>query len=177
MRLTTCAVLASAMGLCSCSSPMIAEQSQQGADVPCNVTAPNGVAPGPGTAHRGSYGNHLLAVGPFGLWPNGTVVFKPTGAGFQTPEGFLVMKFGWTLGRDGQLQVTGHRLDGEALPLRASIGGASEPPNFKPSYLIFSTPGCWEVNAQISGIADSKLTFVTRIVKVGEGPPDRLDPQ
>src|SRR5207244_1450078 len=97
----------------------------------------------------------------FGLWPNGTIVFKPNGPGFQTREGFLVMKFGWTMGRDGKLQVTGHRLDGNAPPLRASIGNAIEPPNFKPSYLIFATPGCWQVNAKIDGADDSNLTFVT----------------
>ena len=171
MRLTTCVVLVSAIGLCS--SPMIA---QQGADVPCNVTAPNGVAPGSGVPQRDAYGNQLLAVA-FGLWPNGTVVFKPGGPGFQTREGFLAMKFGWTLAREGTLQVTGHRLDGEALPLRASIGSAVEPPNFKPSYLIFPTPGCWQVDAQIAGVTDSRLTFVTRVVKIGDGPAGRLDPQ
>ena len=165
MRLTTCVVLASVISLCS--SPVVAQQPQQGADVPCNVTAPNGVL----------YGNQLLSVGPFGLWPDGTVVFRPGGAGFQTRDGFLVMKFGWTLDREGKLEVTGHRLDGDAPRLRAAIGSAIEPPNFKPSYLIFPTPGCWEVSAQISDIADSKLTFITRVVKVGEGPAGRLDPQ
>ena len=160
MRITCVALVSAAIGLCS--SPIIAQQTQQGADVPCNVTAPNGVAPGSGMPQRDFYGNQLLAVGPFGLWPNGTVVFKPTGAGFQTSEGFLVMKFGWTLGRDGKLQVTGHRLDGNArAPARLNWEHHHQP-NFKPSYLIFPTPGCWEVNAKIDGADNSKLTFVTR---------------
>ena len=155
-------VVASVISLCS--SPLVA-QPQQGADVPCNVTASSGAL----------YGNQLLSVS--GLRSNGTVVFRPGGAGFQTRDGFLVMKFGWTLNREGTLQVTGHRLDADAPRLRAAIGSAIEPPNFKPSYLIFPTPGCWEVTAQISDITDSKLTFITRVVKVGEGPAGRLDPQ
>ena len=153
-----------------------ARQVQEGVDIPCNVTAPNGIMPGSTGPQKGIHGNRHLAVGPFGLWPNGTVLFKPGGAGFQTRDGFLVMKFGWTLGSAGKLLVTGHRLDGQAPPLRASIGTSVDPPNFKPSYLIFPTPGCWEVNAQISDVEDSKLTFVTRVVKIGEGPSGRLDP-
>jgi hypothetical protein len=41
---------------------------------------------------------------------------------------------------------------------------------FQPSYLIFPTPGCWEVTALVGAHEDSKLTFVTNIVKIGEGP-------
>ena len=170
MRLSICVVLAWVIAVCS--SPIIA---QEGAEVACKVTAPNEKMPGSAEPRRGFHGNRLLAVGPFGLWPNGTVVFKPGGAGFQTRDGALVMKFGWTLGSTGELKVSGHRLDGDAAPLRASIGNAIDPPNFKPSYLIFPTPGCWEVNAQIAGLEDSKLTFVTRVVKIGEGPSGRLD--
>jgi hypothetical protein len=33
----------------------------------------------------------------------------------------------------------------------------------QPSYLIFSTPGCWEVTALVGGHEDSKLTFVTTL--------------
>jgi hypothetical protein len=174
MRLNMCVVLLSAIGVCS--SPMIAQQLQEGAQVPCDVTAPNGVMPGSAEPQKGIHGNRLLAVGPFGLWPNGTVVFKPGGAGFQTSDGSLVMKFGWTLGREGRLVVTGHRLDGHAPPLQSSIKPTDNLPHFYPSYLIFPTPGCWEVNAQIGDVEDSKLTFVTRVVKIGNGPAGRWDP-
>jgi hypothetical protein len=149
--------------------------AQEGADVPCNVTAPNGVVPGSLEPQKGIYGNRLLAVGSFGLWPNGTVVFKPGGAGFLTRDGSLVMKFGWTLASPGKLQVTGRRLNRDASPLRASIG-SSDDPRFKPSFLIFPTSGCWEVAAQIGDVENSKLTFVTRVVKIGEGPAGRWDP-
>jgi len=36
--------------------------------------------------------------------------------------------------------------------------------------LIFPTPGCWEVTAQIGDRADSRITFVTRVEKIGDGP-------
>ena len=47
--------------------------------------------------------------------------------------------------------------------------------SFQASYLIFSTPGCWEVNAQVGEREDSKITFVTKVVKIGDG-PTRWDP-
>jgi len=65
------------------------------------------------------------------LEPNGTVVFKPGGAGFQTKEGALGMKFGWTRGIRGKINQVGDR-------------------------------------------EDSKITFVTRVEKIGDGPAYRL---
>jgi hypothetical protein len=79
------------------------------------------------------------------------------------------MKFGWTRAARGPLNVSGHRLDADAPPLRADIrpsGGLG----FQASALIFSMPGCWEVVAQIGDIEESKLVFVTSVVKIGEGP-------
>src|SRR5882672_2829022 len=90
-------------------------------DSTCQVTSPNGIMAGSSEPEAGSYGNALLSVGPFGLWPNGTVVFKPGGAGFVTQDGSLGMKFGWTRGIRGQLTISGRRLDAPALPLRAQI--------------------------------------------------------
>jgi len=75
----------------------------------CHVTTPNGIVAGSSERNEKSYGNALLSVGPFGLWPNGTVVFKPGGAGFQTKDEGLGMKFGWTRGIPGKLNVTGRR--------------------------------------------------------------------
>jgi hypothetical protein len=73
----------------------------------CLVTTPKGIVAGSSERNERSYGNALLSVGPLGLWPNGTVVFKPGGAGFQTKEGALGMKFGWTRSIPGKLNVTG----------------------------------------------------------------------
>lgn len=136
----------------------------------CRVTTPNGIVAGSSERNEASYGNALLSVGPFGLWPNGTVVFKPGGAGFQTQEGALGMKFGWTRGIRGKLNVSGRRIDADAPPLRFETGTPDSDSGFLASYLIFSMPGCWEVTAQIGDREDSKITFVTRVKKIGDGP-------
>jgi hypothetical protein len=138
----------------------------------CHVTTPNGIVAGSAERNEKSYGNALLSVGPFGLWPNGTVVFKPGGAGFQTKDGGLGMKFGWTRGIPGRVNVTGRRIDADAPPLRFETNQKNDAHStgFLASYLIFSMPGCWEVNAQVGDRLDSKITFVTRVEKVGDGP-------
>jgi len=136
----------------------------------CQVTTPNGIVAGSSEQNEKSHGNALLSVGPFGLWPNGTVVFKPGGAGFQTQEGALGMKFGWTRGIRGKLNVTGRRIDADAPPLRFETGTPNSDSGFLASYLIFSTPGCWEVTAQVGDRVDSKMKFVTRVEKIGDGP-------
>lgn len=137
----------------------------------CHPTKPNGIVAGSPQRSEGSYGNALLSVGPFGLWPDGTIIFKPGGAGFQTQDGALGMKFGWTRGIPGKLNVTGHRIDANAPPLRLETNGtAYRETGFQASYLIFPTPGCWEVTAQLGDRTDSKITFVTRVEKIGDGP-------
>jgi hypothetical protein len=138
----------------------------------CYVTTPNGIVAGSSERNERSYGNALLSVGPFGLWPNGTVVFKPGGAGFQTKEGALGMKFGWTRGIRGKINVTGRRIDANAPPLRFETNQTNDAHGigFLASYLLFSTPGCWEVTAQVGDREDSKMTFVTRVEKIGDGP-------
>ena len=138
----------------------------------CPVTKPNGIVAGSSQRIEGSYGNALLSVGPFGLWPDGTVVFKPGGAGFQTKEGALGMKFGWTRGIRGKINVTGHRIDAAAPPLRFETNQMNDANStgFQASFLIFSTPGCWEVTAQIGDREESKITFVTRVEKIADGP-------
>ena len=89
--------------------------------VDCEVTQPNGIVAGSERPAPNSYGSRQLSLGPFGLWPDGTVVFKPGGAGFITPDGALGMKFGWTRGVRGQLRIEGRRLDAPASPLRSHV--------------------------------------------------------
>jgi len=139
---------------------------------PCEVTTPNGIAAGP-EHPANSYGNPQLSAGPFGLWPDGTVVFQPGGAGFITRDGSLGMKFGWQRSIRGPLRITGQRLDAPAPPLRAEISDGRGDPGFVATYLIFSTPGCWEVTARVG---DATLKIVTRVVKIGDGPSWRRDP-
>jgi hypothetical protein len=154
-------------------------------NTPCHVTVPNGIAavsPEPeqsfgGTplSPKGSHGNRLLSAGPFGLWKDGTIIFKPGGAGFVTRDGALGMKFGWTRGVPGKLKISGRRLDGDAPPLRAEVNDAYGDLGFQPTALIFPTPGCWQVHAQVGDRADSQVTFITKVVKIGDGPAWRLN--
>src|SRR5690348_15957136 len=70
-----------------------------------------------------SHWKPVLILGPFGLWPEGTAVFRPGRAGEILPDGSLSMKFGWTReeGLRGKLKIHGRRLDAPAPPLRARI--------------------------------------------------------
>jgi hypothetical protein len=120
-----------------------------------------------------AYGSELLKTY---LWPDGNIEFRPGGPGFVTSKGALGMKFPWFLGVKGKLGVTGHRLDGAAEPVQFVTNGAYDDSDFVASYLIFPTPGCWQVTAQVDGREDARITFVTRIVKIGEGPA-RYDPR
>ena len=140
--------------------------------VKCAVTKPNGIAAGEEQPAPGSYGNRKVSVGPFGLWPDGTVVFKPGGPGFVTRNGSLGMKFGWLRGVSGQLRITGRRLDAVAPPLRAQVPDGYGDRGFQATYVIFPTPGCWEVTGRVG---NSSVTFVTKVVKVGDGPTWRRD--
>jgi hypothetical protein len=127
----------------------------------CPVTVVNG-------GKGGSYANDSLAV----VLPD-KFVFAPGGPGFVDRDGALGMKVGWELRKRGTLFVTGGRLDGEAPPARAYIprsyddyvGGMS-------LFLVFPTPGCWEITGRIT---DGSLTFVTLVEKIGEGPASRLN--
>src|SRR6185503_370480 len=48
-------------------------------NVVCEVTRPNGIVAGSDKTVPNSHGNRQLSLGPFGLWSEGTVVFKPGG--------------------------------------------------------------------------------------------------
>ena len=139
-------------------------------EVACAVTAPNGVAAAADeTPTARSYGNPHVSVL---LWPEGTVVFRAGGHGFLTRSEALGMKFGWQRGVTGRLTIDGRRLDAPASPLRAEVPGGYGDRGFQATYLIFPTPGCWEVTGRVG---EASVTFVTRVVKVGAGPAWRRD--
>jgi hypothetical protein len=130
----------------------------------CTVTPPNGIVAGEQQAEPSSYGNSQVSVL---VWPEGTVVFRPGGPGFTTPGGSLGMKFPWVRGVSGQLEIEGRRLDAAAPPLAAEVPRGYGDRGFQASYVIFPTPGCWEVTGRVG---DASVTFVTRVVKIGDGP-------
>ena len=145
--------------------------AQEAGSFDCQVTAPNGVAAGD-QGNLNSHGNRQISVGPFGLWPDGTVIFRPGGPGFMTPDGALGMKFGWERGVRGHLRIEGRRLDAPATPLRSEFSNYGDR-GFQATYVIFPTPGCWEVTGRVG---DASVTFVTKVVKIGDGPSWRRDP-
>ena len=81
------------------------------------------------------------------------------------------MKVGWQRKRKGKLEVSGKRLDGAAPPARAYIHDYGDT-GFQPIYLVFPTPGCWEITGEVSG---GRLTFVTLVEKIGDGPTWRFE--
>ena len=106
--------------------------------------------------------DELLAFSP------GKVVFKPGGAGFVDHDGALGIKWAFERLKPGRLFVGGRRLDAAAGPARAYIYDYGEN-GFQPIYLLFPTPGCWEISAGV-GAAASPLTFVVLVEKIGDGP-------
>lgn len=143
----------------------LANPTRVAAQTSCEVTSPNGVAATTDTGGPASHGNRQLSV--MGLWPDGTVVFRPGGPGFITRDGALGMKFGWSRAVRGQVTIEGRRLDGSAGPLRSEVNRGYGELGFQATYVIFPTPGCWEVTASVG---EAKLTFVTRVTKIGDGP-------
>lgn len=69
------------------------------------------------------------------------------------------VKVGWFRPEGASLEVTAHRLDGDAPPFEAHIP-CCYPTRFQSSGLFFPTEGCWEVTAKA---ADSVLSFIVRI--------------
>jgi hypothetical protein len=80
------------------------------------------------------------------------------------------MKFPWERSVRGQLTIDGRRLDALAPPLRADIPCCYGDIGFQATALIFATPGCWEVTGHVG---DANLTFITNVVKIGDGPIGR----
>ena len=115
------------------------------------------------------YGNESLQAA---LPGDGTIVFKPGGAGFVDRDGALGIKFPWRRLVPGMLRIGGRRLDGEAPPARAYMSEGYGDRGFQPSYLVFPTPGCWEITG---GLGEARLTFVLRVEKVGAGPGWRFE--
>jgi hypothetical protein len=105
----------------------------------------------------------LQAQAPY----DGKFEFKPGGPGFVDRDGALGIKVAWHRFMRGALIVGGKRLDGVAPPARAYMNKGYGHIGFQPIYLVFPTPGCWQITGRI---ADHSLTFVVYVEKIGEGP-------
>jgi hypothetical protein len=103
---------------------------------------------------------------------DGKFVFSPKGPGFVDRDGALGIKFAWNRFFPGVLKVGGKRLDGESAPARAYFNHGYDNNGFQPSYLVFPTPGCWQITGQLG---DRSLTFVVQVEKIGDGPAWRFE--
>jgi hypothetical protein len=136
----------------------------------CPVTIPNGQAP-PGERRSPSdFGNRrlwtLLPVNGK-LVVSATLPLRPgTVVGELHRDGSMTTKFPWWGARSAgpQLRITGTRLDGHSMPLRASVKhGFTGAPRFWATAITFTSRGCWRV----TGTAGTqKLTFVLDVTKV-----------
>lgn len=109
-----------------------------------------------------------------GLWPEG--IIRLGGAALDVNEGGGIgMKF-WMYRDDsakGIITISGHRLNGAAPPLTASVPEGYGDVGFQATGINFPTPGCWEVTVH-SGTA--KLMFVTLVEIVPAGTPASATP-
>jgi hypothetical protein len=126
----------------------------------CPVTQPNrirppGASPGSAFDEGSSYGNGRLWVG---LKPDGSA----QGVRSADSGGLIGVKFGWWRAQNGQLSITGRRLDGAAPALVGHVLDGYGDRGFQSSMVNFPAEGCWEVTG-VSGTA--RLTFVTYVTE------------
>lgn len=103
----------------------------------------------------------------------GKFIFAPGEPGFTAVrDEALGMKVGWERRLPGRLSITGRRLDADSAPLRAHIPDGYGDIGFQSTYVIFPTPGCWEITGNMGR---ESLTFVAWVIRVGGGPTWRMD--
>ena len=123
----------------------------------CPLTIPNGSSPPGGNAAGMNHGNARLWTV---LWPHNVVIVTPDAVG---EDGAIGMKWPWWRGVEGDLVITGRRLDGRPRQLTAdSSSSGYGRSGFLPSAVYFPTEGCWEVTGRVG---NDSLTFVTLVVK------------
>ena len=118
---------------------------------------------------EGFRGNDALAVV---LPADGKFVFRPQGPGFIDHDGALGIKVGWSVKKPGRLEITGRRLDGSAPRARAYTPYVTGEPGGQSSYVVFPTPGCWEI---VASVGQQSLTFVVAVEFIAPGPLSRLN--
>ena len=72
-------------------------------------------------------------------------------------RGNLIM---WIKPPGVEMEITGRRLDGDALPFRLEPNASHLNKGFEPKRLYFPPPGCWKITA-VSG--ESELVFVVEV--------------
>ena len=103
---------------------------------------------------------------------DGKFVFRPNGPGFVDHDGALGIKVGWDRKIPGRLDITGRRLDAVAPPARAYLVDQPNTPTGQGTYVVFPTPGCWEI---VGRVGDQALTFVVAVELIAPGPAAHFD--
>jgi hypothetical protein len=139
-RVVGCAGLATLLG----AAPM----SQQSSATPgSNEWPPFGCPVSPKKDENGeSFGNDYLRI----ILPANSTIIEPERGANWAPDGALKWKIGWERLVKGNLTISGRRIDSPAAPLRSEFHDYGDF-GFQATYLIFPTPGCWEVTGHIAG--------------------------
>lgn len=136
----------------------------------CPATKPNGDQP-PASSNvggHGGYGNEYLWTTVW-MWGEDGVAL-PAGDGHISADGGLwEMKWAWYRYTEGQLTITGYRLDGDAPPLEAYVPDGYRNSGFQVSGITFPTVGCWEVTGTLD--TGGSLTFVVEVKIIDPATP------
>jgi hypothetical protein len=116
---------------------------------------------------RDGFGNDYLRI----VLPANATIIAPDRGGIWAPDGALKWKIGWERLVKGTLTISGKRIDSPSPPLRSELSNYGDF-GFQASYLIFPSPGCWEVTGHV---AEHSLTVVILALRrEGEKPtPDQ----
>ncbi len=130
----------------------------------CPVTLPNGISHEYGRYYGINHGNKEETIFTI-LEDDGRWVFWPDGPGEIGEDGKLRIKWGWWRTVEGDVKISGARLDANAprMPeeiLRGVEDGYQET-GFHPSLLTFPSEGCWEITARVG---EESLSFVMLVI-------------
>ena len=136
--------------------PRIARRLRRCPVTEANHEIPPGQEDNPGAEVADYHGDgDLWTVLP----PSGVLVAQPSDV---RRDGSIARKFPWWRGVEGDLAITGRRVDRPGGTVQASIPPGYDPTGFQASAIIFPGEGCWQVTAT-AGTAE--MTFVTLVVR------------
>lgn len=147
---------------CVLPTSAVATSTAPTTPAPCPVTVPNGSHPPdardqftpPGVHGKDPLWTNVWNWGE-GIVPLPPELFRPDGSTYG-------VKWPWWRGIEGELMISGKRLDADAPPLTAEIPDGYGPTGFQPVGLLFPSVGCWEVTGSLG---NSSLTFVVQVVR------------
>jgi hypothetical protein len=154
---------------CAATVAGAAMDSAAHATAACNVTVASARNRPPSPVPRSfDYGNASIAVAlnpPTGKLIAGRL---PSGGWRATinADGSIDAKYGWWRAGDGEITITGRRIDAPAAPLKANVPNGYGS-GFQATGLTFPTTGCWRVTGRFKR---AQLTFTVLVTKSRLGP-------